>query len=427
MTSILNKYKNSSDKKELTDTVYLMILQGLNYVAPLLVLPYLMVVLSAEKFGIIGFGLAVCQYLTMIVDFGFQIIATKRIAIYRDERDKMNRIFSATMDAKMLLLFLSFIVLVLISLIPKFAVYRSAMFIMFLIVIGNAFNFIWLFQGLGKIRTVSIINTLSKLIILPLTFVFVKSSDDYLTSALIQSLVVVVGSAVTVIWIRKDGMADWIRCTKDDIKLELKESYPIFLSNASTIVYTTLFVVILGYFTTADEVGRYSATDRVMRAFISVLFISVVQAFYPKVSRMGQNDRNAALRLISRLMIIVAAGMSAIFVFMFFGSSFVERFLGESYRGTETLFRIMSFCPVFIGIGGVMGQLGLIALGGELEKKRYTRVYYAAAVIAIAFMFILTPKYGAAGTAVTVLLTEISVCMMIAYSFFKSYKKDIKA
>jgi O-antigen/teichoic acid export membrane protein len=75
------KYKQSDVKHEIKDVFYLIALQGVNYIAPLLVLPYLMIVLGAEKFGYIGFSLAVTQYLMTIIDFGFNLRTTKRVAL----------------------------------------------------------------------------------------------------------------------------------------------------------------------------------------------------------------------------------------------------------------------------------------------------------------------------------------------------------
>ncbi|MBQ2050675.1 MAG: oligosaccharide flippase family protein, partial [Paludibacteraceae bacterium] len=66
--NILNRYKNSEYKKEIHDTLWVMCLQGLNYLVPILVVPYLMVVLGAEKFGYYGFALAVSQWLLLMVD-----------------------------------------------------------------------------------------------------------------------------------------------------------------------------------------------------------------------------------------------------------------------------------------------------------------------------------------------------------------------
>jgi O-antigen/teichoic acid export membrane protein len=63
-----------------------------------------MVVLGAEKFGYFGFSLAVIQYLMLIVDFGFNLSATKRVAQTRENQNELNNIFSATLLAKLRLL-----------------------------------------------------------------------------------------------------------------------------------------------------------------------------------------------------------------------------------------------------------------------------------------------------------------------------------
>ena len=138
---LLQKYKNSGVQQEIKDVFYLVVLQGLNYVAPLLVLPYLMIVLGAEKFGYIGFAQSVCAYLMILVDFGFNLSATKRIALAKENPEELNKIFSATVGAKVILLGISFFCFLLLLLVPQFEVYRSTMIIFFGIVIANAFSF----------------------------------------------------------------------------------------------------------------------------------------------------------------------------------------------------------------------------------------------------------------------------------------------
>ena len=155
-----------NNQRELKDVFYLLALQGLTYVVPLLVLPYLMKVLGAEKFGYIGFSLSVAQYLMLLVDFGFNLSATKRIALAKDDQEDLNRIFSATVYAKMVLLLVSFLLLLGLSLVPEFAVYRTTMLVMFLVVMGQAGLFVFLFQGLGQIKWVSIFNGIAKIAVL---------------------------------------------------------------------------------------------------------------------------------------------------------------------------------------------------------------------------------------------------------------------
>lgn len=91
-------------RKELVDSLYLIALQGINQFLPLLVLPYLMVVLGATGYGYIGFSLSVVQYLVLVVDFGFNLSATRRIAQVRDNREELTRVFWSVFWAKLVLL-----------------------------------------------------------------------------------------------------------------------------------------------------------------------------------------------------------------------------------------------------------------------------------------------------------------------------------
>ena len=187
------------NSREVKDVFYLIILQGLTYGLPLLVLPYLMESLGPEKYGYIGFSLAATQYMMLIVDFGFNQSATKRVALAKDNQEQLNKIFSATVYAKIFLLLICFALVVTLSLIPRFRIYSSTLFVMFLTVVGQAFIFVFLFQGLGQIKWISIINACAKISILPLTFLIVKHEDDYLLAALIQSMVSVVAAVVSII------------------------------------------------------------------------------------------------------------------------------------------------------------------------------------------------------------------------------------
>jgi len=405
-------------KKEFWDTIYLVALQGLNYVAPLIVYPYLMIVLGAEKFGYIGFSFAIIQYLMLIVDFGFNLSATKRIAIAQNNQSELNNIFSATLNVKLCLLCISFLFSLFLAFgIPKFSIYSTTMMILFIMVIANAFSFVWLFQGLGKIRTISIVNIISKLLILPLTFFFVKVPSDYNKAALIQSLVYVLSSSITcVILLNKKYINNYkIKTTKKQVLEEIKASYPIFISNAATTIYTALFAIILGYFSTPVEVGKYTAVEKIMRSFCYLIFVPIVQSFYPKVSYLSIIESKEAIKLVRKIILIIIILMSGIFCILFFLSPYISIFLGKGYQGTEKIFKIMSIIPLFIAVGGIFGQLGILALGKETDKKKFQRVYIKASIVAIVSIFILVPKFQSIGASIALLLTEFTVCILMSF------------
>lgn len=413
--------------REVKDVFYLIALQGLNYVAPLLVLPYLMKVLEAEKFGYISFSLAVIQYLMLLVDFGFNFSTTKRVALAKNNKAELNVIFTSTLYAKIGLLAVSLAVLLIIALIPKFAVYRETMFIMFLMVIGNAFTFVWLFQGLGQIRFISIFNMIAKLSILPLTFLFVKDAGDYLTAAFLQSAVSIFAMIISLAYIAKHK---WVKITefiKKNIIYEIKDSYPIFLSSAATSLYSASFIIVLGYFCSAAEVGQYSAVVKVMKALSHLIFVPIAQVFYPKIVMCGAENRPEAIKLTKRIFLFVSAYMLCVFVAMFFLSPYAIDFLGESYKNTLPIFRIMAFVPIFIGMGGIVGQLGILALGNARDKKNYKNVYFIAGIIALATVFIGVPFFGSIGASVSLLITELSVCMMMFWYGRKLFLMNVSS
>ena len=407
------------NKREIKDIFYLIALQGLTYIVPLLVLPYLMKVLGAEKFGYIGFALSVSQYLMLFVDFGFNLSATKRIALAKDNKEELNRIFSSTVYAKLALLASSFIILLVLSLIPEFAVYRSTMFVMFLMVIGQAGLFVFLFQGIGEIKWVSIFNCIAKITVLPLTFVLVKSSDDVLIAALLQGLVAVTAMLISWGMIKKKKWVSLVKVGIKDIKEEISESFPLFLSTAATSVYTACFVLILGYFATPEEVGQYSAVDRVMRALCYLVLIPILQVYYPKISALAKENVPLAKQRVKALFALVLSGMACIAIFLYFCSPIMIEFLGDDYLDSDGLFKIMSFVPLFVGMSGVFGQLIILAMGNKEDKKYFSKVYIIAAVVAISGVLLLSSIYGMYGTAVSLLVTEVVVFLLFSIKIQK--------
>lgn len=407
----MKKKINTEHKKEIFDVVYLLALQGINYVFPLLVFPYLMVTLGAEKFGYIGFSMSVIQYLMLIVDFGFNLSATKRVALHKDNKEKLEQIVSSTLLAKLGLLLLSFFILLIFAFaIPRFAIYSSTMLVLFLMVVANTFSFIWLFQGLGKIRVISFVNIISKLAILPLTFILVKGENDYLLAASIQSGVYVFGAIITCVILYKNKyVSHWFKSTFNHIKAELAASYPIFLSTAASSIYTASYAVILAYFSNPVEVGKYTAVEKIMRGFCYLILIPITQSFYPKISSMSVSNSHEASKLIRKISIFVWGLMILVFILMFFCSPYLVDFLGKDYKGSLAIFRIMSVVPIFISLGGIFGQLGILAMGTDKDKKYFQRTYFIAGIVALSSIFILTPHYQAIGAAASLFLTELTV------------------
>ena len=423
---IFDRIRHSAYKEQVVDSAYLMALQGVNYILPLIIVPYLMVTLGAEKYGHIGFATGYSYYFCNIIDFGFNLSATKQIAICFQSKNfnELNKTFFSVLYAKLILFALSSVVFfILLFIVAPFRQYSMTVLCMYPLIIGNTFTFTWLFQGIGKIKVISTINSITKILVLPLTFIFVRSENDYNMATLIQSLVFVAAALLSGIYLRKEKIIHYTEVGLADIKRSFSDSWPLFLSSAASTIYTSLYTVILAIFASPVSVGLYSAAERIVRALCSVLHSTVSQAFYPKVAALSVVNKEGANKLFYKLRNLLLSIMFFVFLFIFISADMIEHLLGGDYNGIALLLRIMSLIPIFVSQGGLYGQMGLIAMGDESSKRNFMKAYWIAVPLSLSLVFVLSLFEKELGAAIALLLTESLVCgLLIRYYYIE--KRD---
>lgn len=408
---------------EQKDTLYLFVLQGMNYVIPILLMPYLMIKLGVSSYGLIGFSTAIIQFLVLFVDFGFNMSATKRVAINKDNREVLSNIFFSTIYAKTILLGISILVFIIILKLPKFHEYQLALLCSLPLLIGSAFTFTWFFQGIGNIRYLSILSMCCRILILPTLFYLVQSAQDYVYAILVNSAVYIAISCLSIFWIYKNKLVVLDKVSFQNVKLEIKESYPFFLSTASISIYTQLFVVILGLFANPAVVGIYSAAEKLIRAVSLLFYTPINQVYYPKIAYLSSQSKVLALNMVNKVFKFSLYLMLFLSLVIFMLSSWIEEIIGGEYVGLANLLIILCMVPVFSAIGGVAGQMGLIAYIDSTKAKRtFQNIYIFAGFFAFFQVVIFTYLFQEKGTSFAVLSTEILVAGLMCY-YFKKYLK----
>jgi len=347
---ILQKIKNNSDYKRLFENfISLSILQGLNYILPLVTFPYLVRVLGVEKFGLLSFTTATIAYFQILTDYGFNLSATREVAINRDNKEKLNEIFSSVMIIKFGLLIISFLLLsVLVFSFEKFRQDWLVYYLSFGMVVGQVLFPVWFFQGMERMRYITILNAVAKGIFTIAIFVFVKSQSDYWKVPLLNSIGFLIAGIASLVLIYKYFKIVLTRVSKISIFKQLQDGWLIFISNITVSLYTISTTFILGLFTNNIIVGYYSAADKLINIAKS-LFFPVTQTLYPYISNLASRSKKRTIDLIKKIALIFGLiGMIITISISFFAEKIIYIIVGSGFSNSIVILKIFSLLPFLI-------------------------------------------------------------------------------
>lgn len=346
----------------------LSMLQIVNYLLPLLTLPYLVRVLNPEKFGLIAFAQALTQYLILLTDFGFNFSAVREISINRDNINKVSEIFSTVYLIKLLLTLFCFILLCLILIFPKFNKEWQLHLLMFGTVIGNMLFPVWFFQGLEKMKYITILNILYKGIFTLLIFIFIREETDYILFPIINFFgYLTVGISGLWIAINRFSVRLFIP-TRENVIYQFKLSYHFFASRACLAIYTVSNTFLLGIGGNNEITGFYAAAEKLIRA-IESMNQPVINALYPYLSR--TKDK----RIMKYSVYIgVIMGVVSCLILSTFGDQIANSFYGPNFEVTASIIKLYAIDLLIVFPSGLIG-LPVLAAFGYVKYLNYTNLF----------------------------------------------------
>lgn len=397
----LNKYRGMGIRGLFHNFASLSLLQAANYLLPLIVLPYLVRVIGVQKFGLIVFAQAVIQYFNIVTDYGFNLSATRDIAVNRKDIDKLSNIFFSVYATKSVLLLICFGVLVaLVTLFDKFSSEAAVYLLTYGIVLGNFLFPIWFFQGMEKMKYITIISVLGRVIYVGLLFTFVHQESDYVKVPLLNSIgAVTAGLISTVIAIRKFNLRPHLP-DFGAILNQFKASSQFFLSRVSVSIYTSFNTVVLGFFTSNELVGYYAAAEK--------LFIAMRTAFNPLVQTLYPYMASQANVKLFKKIFVVALGFAVVLAaaVFFLSDNIVELVFGGGFELSGKILRLFSLVVPFVVASIILGYPFLAALGHE----RYANFSIAIGSVVHLFLIVLQiPVISPIRVALAMIVAELVV------------------
>jgi len=396
-------------------------INGINYLLPLLTTPYIARIIGAEKLGLITFSTAFISYFTVLIDYGFNMSATRSLSLIKNSAEKMNDLFNTILVVKCLFFLITFLFIsIIIYSIPKFNQFWYLHYIVFISIIGN--NILtpyWFFQGVQKMKYLTYFTVISKSIFTFSIFLFVKSTSDYILVPIFNTIGSMLVGMYSIFIIYRKFKFKYYLPNIEKVIIELRSGWHIFLSNIYISMYTSSVTFILGLISGYQYVAFYSVADKIIQIAKSS-YTPICESIYPVAAKKFSTDKNDGLHFVkkSSISIVIIAFIVSIILFIF-SENIILILFGSQYAISIIILRIISFVPFFVSLSNILGVQVLLNLG---YSKLFSRISFFVCLFSVILSFCFVTKYHVYASATIVLISEISVVIIMflyVYAYFK--------
>jgi O-antigen/teichoic acid export membrane protein len=398
--------------------ISLFIVQVANVLIPILTIPFVVRIIGPEKFGILNYTGAIVGYFILLINYAFNLTASRRIAQNKNDNTKINIIFNEVLGAQITLWVLSVIIFIFcIFLIPLFQQNIKVFIVTFLITIASVLNPDWLYQGMGNLQRQAFFNLFSKILFAIFLFFLIKKSDDFFFQPLALSIVQIIVTFISFKWayfkyelkIKIPNLCMIINVLNRDKKL--------FFTSIIISLYTTTNIVILGNFANIIEVGYFTAAQKFIILAQSLILMPLTTTLFPLISEEFSKGLLNGLNIVKKIAPFIVFVMFSFGIFVIiFGNWFIDIYYGNNFERSKIIFTIMAFIPLIISISNIYGIQIMINL--KLERI-ILKITIFGSIISLCINTLMVNSYGGIGAAIAWLITELFISISMAYYLYK--------
>jgi polysaccharide transporter, PST family len=414
----LASYKRLRASRIASNMLALTFVNFANAFLPMITVPYLVRVLSAEGFGRTAYAQSFVSYFNVIFEYGFALTATRAISAVRGDRFQLSEVVSSIVWSKIVLVAVtSLVFLTLIFFIPDLREDSALFFVAFLNSIAMTAIPVWLYQGIERLPDITWVSVGFRLSQIPLMLIFVHSRQDLLNWLLV--VLVTTSFTVGVIWLktvpRIVNRPRWPGWAK--IGDELRFGVLIFGAQLSVSMYTVGNPFVLGQLIGLKAAGIYAASERIVRIFFSFAS-SVQQAIFSRSAELVGHDPMQVIQL-ARLSLFVNFLIALVLsFFLWILAPLIQTILlGAEFVDAASVLRWMSVLPILFALGGTLTLQIVVPFRFD---KGLIFVYFGAGILNLLVAFLLVPKYGILGMVFAVISAEIFVVLMQIYLIYRN-------
>lgn len=399
----------------LKNTGYLTIIEIIRLLMPFIALPYLISTVGSKNYGIVIFVQTIVSYFSYFINFGLDVSAVKDVSVNRESKGKLSEIVCTILGIKFGFFLVSLLILsIALFFIPFGRLHSFLFYSAFLTCFSDVLFPIWFFQGIERMKYLTIVRAASIFLYTGSIFIFIKAPEHYERIALLQSICNLLAGGISIFILTRIIQIRISIPSFYNIKKTLKTAFPFFLSRLSNFFNLSLGNIICGSFFSMHLVAAYDLMQKIA-AGASLPISMLCQAVYPHIA----NERK---RSFTTKFLFVVIGISFLISLCMFilapmaNDLFARGVLPESI----ILIRIASISVFFAGIDVYMGAPILVSFGHF--KPFNTSVFLATIVLVLTCLALyLTNNITYLSFIIAFVLAEIATTIYRFY-YCKKFK-----
>ena len=375
--------------------------QGVNIIATLIYTPILFQTLGDENFGLMHLAFSIVIMLSIITNYGYSLNGPIKIvnSYSTDNRSLIvNEVLVLRIIISVIIIFFSYPIII-------FYVdenLRKILFFSLIILFTEALNPLFYLQGINKIFPQAILNLFSKSLYLLLIVLFIgEESDTYLANFFYGFSI---SLFFLIFWIRNYiNKKIIVKISIEKLIRNLKENFKFFLSTTYTHFTLNSGLIILNFFVTNKELGRFTLAFKIafLLRMIPVFF---VQSGLQNASSLNKKSEKKFKNYISRYFKI---GLLSTFVIAIITNLFSEYiiylFANEEIVYSSKILSHLSFIPFF----AMLNFKNLVFILVNDLKSILNKATSYTLIFMVSSSLILCKQNGGIGLAYALLATEI--------------------
>ncbi|MEK7087233.1 MAG: polysaccharide biosynthesis C-terminal domain-containing protein, partial [Patescibacteria group bacterium] len=190
---------------------------------------------------------------------------------------------------------------------------------------------------------------------------------------------------------------------KKIIREILNNCWPIALSAMIGTFMINTDIIMLGWLRTAEEIGYYSANQRII-SILYTLPVIIASSIFPAVSRLIKQNEKEKTRTLNEKSIsaIFSIAIPLVIGGVILAKPLIELFFGQEYIPAITAFKILIFTVLLTFSGAIISNV----IMAHNQQKRVFKYVASGALGNVVFNALLIPSYGINGAAIATLLSQ---------------------